>query len=64
MREVLYNEFGTPMKLVRPIKMFANKMYSKVCIGKHLYDTFPIPNGLKQQDALAPHAFSFVLICH
>jgi hypothetical protein len=28
-------------------------MYSKVCISKHMYDNFPIKNGLKQ-DALSP----------
>jgi hypothetical protein len=29
-------------------------MYSKVHIGKYLLDNFPIQNGLKQGDALAP----------
>jgi hypothetical protein len=46
----LYNiviEFGVPMKLVRPIKMCLNEMYSKVRIGKHLSDSFPIQNGVK-----------------
>jgi hypothetical protein len=41
----LYNilmEFGVPMKLVRLIKMCLNEMYSKVRIGKHLSDNFPI----------------------
>jgi sorting nexin-29 len=55
-REVLYNiliEFGVPMKLVRLIKMCLNKMYSKVRIGKHMSDSFPIQNGLKQGDALS-----------
>jgi hypothetical protein len=50
-REILYNiliAFGVPMKLVRLIKMCLNEMYSKVCIGKHLSDSFPIQNGLKQ----------------
>jgi hypothetical protein len=42
------------MKLVRLIKMCLNKTYSKVCIGKHLSDSFPIQNGLKQGDALSP----------
>jgi hypothetical protein len=44
-REVLYNiliEFGIPMKLVRLIKMCLNETYSKVRIGKHLSDSFPI----------------------
>jgi hypothetical protein len=63
MREVLYNiiiEFGVPTKLVRLIKMWLNKTYGKVCIGKHLSDSFAIQNGLKQ-DALSPLLFSFAL---
>jgi hypothetical protein len=63
-REVLYNiliEFGIPMKLVRLIKMFLNETYSKVCIGKHLSDSFPLQNGLKQGDALSPLLFNFAL---
>jgi hypothetical protein len=54
-REVLYNifiEFGLPMKLVRLIKMSLNKTYSEVHIGRHLFDSFPVQNGLKQADAL------------
>jgi hypothetical protein len=54
-KEVLYNifiEFGTPVKLIRLIKMCLNETYSKVRIGKHLSDSFPIQNGLKQGDAL------------
>jgi hypothetical protein len=56
--EVLYNiliEFGVPMKLVRLIKC------SKVCIGKHLSDSFPIQDGLKQGDALSPLLFNSAL---
>jgi hypothetical protein len=34
------------MKLVRLINMFLNEMYSKVHIGKHLSDNFPIKNGV------------------
>jgi hypothetical protein len=58
-REVLYNmltEYRVPMKLVRQIKM-----YSKVCIGKHLSDNFPIQNDLKQGDALSSLLFNFAL---
>jgi hypothetical protein len=47
-------QFGIPMKLVRLIKMCLNETYSKDRIGKHLSDSFPIQNGLKQADALTP----------
>jgi hypothetical protein len=57
----LYNliEFAIPMKLVRLIKMCLIETYSKVRIGKHLSDSFPIQNGLKQGDALSPLLFNF-----
>jgi hypothetical protein len=35
-----------------------NETYSKVRIGKHLSDSFPIQNGLKQGDALSPLLFN------
>jgi len=63
-REVLYNiliESGIPMKLVRLIKMCLSEMYRRVWVGKNLSDTFPIRNGLKQEDALSPLLFSFAL---
>jgi hypothetical protein len=63
-REVLYNiiiEFGIPMKLVRLVKMCLNETYSRVQVGKHLSDTFPIKNGLKHGDALSPLLFNFAL---
>jgi hypothetical protein len=37
--------------------------HSKVCIGKHLSDSFPIQNGLKHGDALSPLLFNFALEC-
>jgi hypothetical protein len=56
-KEVLYNiliEFGIPMKPVMLIKMCLSEMYSRVRVGKHLSDTFPIKTGLKQGDVLSP----------
>jgi hypothetical protein len=44
-KKVLYNvliEFGVPTKLVRLIRMCLYETYSKVRIGKHLSDSFPI----------------------
>jgi hypothetical protein len=49
------------MKLVRLIKMCLNETYSKVLIGKHLSDSFPIKNGLKQGEVLSPLLFNFAL---
>jgi hypothetical protein len=49
------------MKLVRLIKMFLNETYSNVCIVKHLSDSFPIQNGLKQGDALSPLLLNIAL---
>jgi hypothetical protein len=63
-RKVFYNiliEFGIPMKLVWLFKMCLNESYSKVRIGKHLSDSFPIQNGLKQGNGLSPLLFNFAL---
>jgi hypothetical protein len=49
------------MKKVRLIKMVFKVTYSKVRIGTHLSDNFPIQNDLKQGDALSPLLFNFAL---
>ena len=49
------------MKLVRVIKMCLNKTYSRVRVGKHLSDMFPIKNSLKGGNALSPLIFDFAL---
>jgi hypothetical protein len=64
MDQVLYSifiKFGVPMKLLRLIKMCLNETYSKVCIGKHLSDSFLIQNGLKQGDPLLLLLFNVAL---
>jgi hypothetical protein len=43
--------------------MCLNETYSRVHVGKHLSNTFPIQNGLKQGDTLSPLLFSFVSEC-
>jgi hypothetical protein len=41
--------------------MYLNETYSKVRIRKHLSDSFPIRNDLKQGDALSPLLCNFAL---
>jgi hypothetical protein len=63
-REVLFSiliELGVPMKLVWLIKICLNETYSKVRIGKHLSDSLPIQNCLKQGDALTTLLLNFAL---
>jgi hypothetical protein len=63
-REVLYNiviEFRASMKLLRMIKMCLNETYSKVRVGKHWSDNFPIHNCIKQGHALSPLLFNYTL---
>jgi hypothetical protein len=49
------------MKLDRLIKMCYNETYSKVCIGKHLSDNFPVQNVIKQGAAVLLLLFNFAL---
>jgi hypothetical protein len=49
------------MKLVKLITTCLNEIRSKIRIGKHLSDSFPIHNGLKQGGALLPLLFNFGL---
>jgi hypothetical protein len=60
--EVLYSvlvEFGIAMKLVRLIKMCLSETYSRVWVGKHFSDMFPIKNGFERR--IFHHGFSAVL---
>jgi hypothetical protein len=43
------------------MKMCLNETYSKIRIGKHLSDSFPIQNNLKLGHALSPLLFNFAL---
>jgi hypothetical protein len=56
-RDVFYSiliVFSIRMKLLRLIKMCFNETLSRVHTGKHLFDRFPIRNGLKRGDVLSP----------
>ena len=41
--------------------MCLNKTYSRVRVGKHLSEMFPIRNDLKQTDALSQLIFNFAV---
>jgi hypothetical protein len=61
-REVLYDillEFGITKKVVTLIEMHLNETCSKIRVGTHLSDTFPIQNDLKQGDALSQLLLNF-----
>jgi hypothetical protein len=38
--------------------MSLDETYSRVCIGKNLFEKFYIKNGLKQEDTLSPLLFN------
>jgi len=42
-------------------KLLGNESYSRVQVGKHISDMFPIKNGLKQEDALSLLLFNCAL---
>jgi hypothetical protein len=48
-------------EIVRLIKICLNETYSRVRLGKHLCDMFPITNGLIQGDDLSLFLFNFAL---
>ena len=59
-REVLYNiliDCGVPMKPVRLIKICLNETCSRVQVGKHFSDIFPVKNG-SNKEMLYHHCFS------
>ena len=57
----IHIEFSIPVKLIRLIKMCLNETYSRVQVGKHLSDMFPIKKGLKQGDDLSLMLLNFPL---
>jgi hypothetical protein len=48
------------MKLVRLIKILKLNLY-KVCVGKHLSDSFPVQKDFKRGEALSSLFFNFAL---
>ena len=56
-------EFGIPKKLVRLLTICLSEMYSRVRVGEHTSDVFPIENGFKQGDVLSPLLLNFALDC-
>ena len=53
--------FSIPMRLVGLIHMCLYDTYSRVRVGKHFPDIFPIKNGLKNGVALSSLLFIFSL---
>ena len=52
--------FGIHVKLVSLKIMCLNETYSRVSVGKHMYDILHIMSG-RRQDALSPLFFNFAL---
>jgi len=50
------------MKMVKLTKMGLNETFSRVWVGKHLSDMFPVRNGLKQGDVSLPLLSNFALL--
>jgi retron-type reverse transcriptase len=49
------------MKQAQTIKNMSNEIYSRVREGRHLSNTYPFKNGLKQGYALSPLIVNFAL---
>ena len=56
-------EIGTPMKMVKLIKMCLTETYGNVWVGQNLSDMFPIRNTLKQENAVSPLLLKFIVEC-
>jgi len=48
------------MNLELQLEMCLNETYSKLRVGKNLFDMFAVRNGLKQEDTISPR-FSTLL---
>jgi len=60
----LYNiliDFGIPINLVGIIKLYLNETSSRLRVGLHLSDRFPIKNCLIQGDSITPLLSNFAL---
>jgi hypothetical protein len=53
--------FSLSLKLLGLVKICLNETYSRVLVGKHLSDLFPVKNGLKQGDVSSPLFFNLTL---
>ena len=64
--DVLHNiliQFDIPIKLVRLTKMCLNETYSRVQVGKHLSDMFPIKKSLNLRGSLLLLLCNFAVVC-